>query len=57
MNKFPGGKGAGMPYYEVPEQVVEDPFVLSVWAQKAIDAATEKIVQVLPSSANEFGRY
>ena len=35
MEKFPGGKGAGMPYYVVPEHVVEDRTVLKVWALKA----------------------
>lgn len=35
MCKFPGGKGAGMPYYEVPEDILEDPEALSVWAGKA----------------------
>ena len=35
MSKFPGGKGKGMPYYEVPEHVVEDPEILALWAQKA----------------------
>lgn len=39
MNKFPSKKGAGMPYYEVPEFVVEDKAELSVWAQAARDAA------------------
>ena len=35
MDKFPGGKGAGMPYFEVPEDVLEDALVLKVWALKA----------------------
>ena len=35
MRKFPGGKGAGMPYYEVPEDILEDPETLSAWARKA----------------------
>ncbi len=35
MLKFPGGKGKGMPYYEVPEHVVENPEVLATWVQKA----------------------
>ncbi len=39
MEKFAGGKGAGMPYYEVPEHVVEDPDVLATWAMQARDAA------------------
>lgn len=39
MQQFPGGKGKGMPYYEVPESVVEDNSELSVWASKAIAAA------------------
>lgn len=41
MNKFPGGRGAGMPYYEVPEHVIEDASLLSVWAHKAKDAAIQ----------------
>ncbi len=39
MPKFPGDKGAGMPYYEVPEDVLEDQSLLSEWAAKARDAA------------------
>ncbi len=39
MQKFPGGKGAGMPYYEVPEDVLEDPVNLGKWATRAKDAA------------------
>ena len=39
MRKFPGGKGAGMPYYEVPEFVVEDTEELSQWARAARKAA------------------
>ncbi len=39
MAKFPGGKGAGMPYYEVPEEVLEDSGVLSEWVAKAKIAA------------------
>ena len=41
MEKFSGGKGAGMPYYEVPEHVVEDPATLAHWAMQARDAAIE----------------
>ena len=39
MLKFPGGKGKGMPYYEVPGHVVEDSEILAVWARKARDEA------------------
>ncbi len=39
MQKFPGGKGAGMPYYEVPEDVLEDSSSLDEWAARAKDAA------------------
>jgi DNA transformation protein len=41
MQKFPGGKGKGMPYYEVPEHVVEDKSELSTWASKAKAAALQ----------------
>lgn len=41
MSKFPGGKGKGMPYYEVPVHVVEDEMLLSTWAQGARDAAMQ----------------
>ena len=41
MEKFPGGKGAGMPYYEVPEQVIENPTILAKWAAKAKEAAID----------------
>lgn len=39
MQKFPGGKGAGMPYYEVPEDVLEDTSTLDEWAARAKEAA------------------
>ena len=39
MQKFAGGKGAGMPYYEVPEHILEDPTSLAEWSRKARDAA------------------
>lgn len=39
MQKFPGGKGKGMPYYEVPEDVLEDQLILNSWAAKAKEAA------------------
>ena len=39
MEKFSGGKGAGMPYYEVPEFVQEDPAILAEWTKRARDAA------------------
>lgn len=39
MSKFPGGKGAGMPYYEVPEHVLEDSSTLKDWAHAAKNAA------------------
>lgn len=39
MQKFPGGKGAGMPYYEVPEDVVEDSSTLDEWAHRAKEEA------------------
>jgi DNA transformation protein len=35
----PGGKGTGMPYYEVPEDVLEQPEELMRWAVKAKSAA------------------
>ena len=41
MQKLPGGKGAGMPYYEVPEEVVEDPAVLAQWVRKSVTAAVQ----------------
>ncbi len=40
MRQFPGGKGKGMPYYEVPEDVLEDPSALAEWARKSRDAAS-----------------
>jgi len=39
MEQFPGGKGKGMPYYEVPESAVEDKSQLSNWCAKAKAAA------------------
>ena len=39
MEKFPGGKGAGMPYYEVPEEVLEEASDLADWAARARSAA------------------
>ncbi len=39
MPQFPGGKGKGMPYYEVPLDVLEDPSELADWARKARDEA------------------
>lgn len=39
MSQFPGGKGTGMPYYEVPEDVLEQPDELMRWALKAKSAA------------------
>ncbi len=41
MPQFPGKKGAGMPYYEVPEQVLEDAEMLGAWVRKARDAALQ----------------
>ncbi len=41
MKKFPGGKGKGMPYYEVPEDVLEDSSILKDWVTKARLAAIE----------------
>ena len=41
MQQFSGKKGAGMPYYEVPEHVLEDPEILLTWVQKAKDAALQ----------------
>lgn len=41
MEKFSGGKGAGMPYYEVPEEILEDSMLLAEWARKARDAAIQ----------------
>ena len=41
MSKFSGKKDAGMPYYEVPEYVLEDPNTLKGWARKARDAAIQ----------------
>lgn len=41
MQKFPGGKGAGMPYYEVPEDVLEQGDELNKWAAEAKLAAIQ----------------
>ena len=35
MTQFSGRGGAGMPYYEVPEHVLEDSAILSEWVSKA----------------------
>ncbi len=35
MTQFSGRGGAGMPYYEVPEHVLEDSSILSEWVSKA----------------------
>ena len=39
MQKFTGGKGAGMPYYEVPDEVLEESSSLDDWAARAKEAA------------------
>lgn len=39
MQKFPGGKGAGMPYHEVPEDVLDGSSILREWAGRAKVAA------------------
>ncbi len=36
----PGEKMKGMPFFTVPEDVLEDPDELDVWARKSIDAAS-----------------
>ncbi len=41
MQRFSGRKDAGMPYYEVPEHVLEDPEILGAWVRKAKDAALQ----------------
>ena len=42
MDQFSGRPGsAGMPYYEVPEHIVEDSSVLRLWAREARTAAIE----------------
>lgn len=42
MEKFSGKKGStGMPYFEVPEHVLEDQELLTTWALKARNAAVE----------------
>ena len=41
MQQFSGGKGAGMPYYEVPEDVLEDKSMLDEWATRAKTAALQ----------------
>jgi DNA transformation protein len=37
----PGEKIKGMPFFTIPEDVLEDPDELEVWARKAIDAAAK----------------
>ena len=39
MAQFTGRGDAGMPYYEVPEHVLEDSSILSEWTLKARDEA------------------
>ncbi len=39
MPRFPVEQGAGMPYYEVPEDVLEDSSRLNKWAARTKDAA------------------
>ena len=39
MTQFSGRGGAGMPYYEVPEHVLEDSVVLSEWVSKGREEA------------------
>ena len=39
MAQFTGTGDAGMPYYEVPEHVLEDSSILSEWTLKARDEA------------------
>lgn len=40
MKPFPSGsKKKGMPYWEVPTEVIEDQIELAKWAQMALDAA------------------
>ena len=39
MTQFSGRGSAGMPYYEVPEHVLEDSALLSEWVSKARDKA------------------
>lgn len=41
MQQFPGRGGAGMPYFEVPEDVLEDHELLAKWAAKARAAAQD----------------
>ncbi len=41
MSRFPGRGESGMPYYEVPEDVLEDRDRLRLWALKARDAAIQ----------------
>lgn len=38
-NHAPKNKKGSMPYYEVPEDVLEDKATLAEWASKAFDAA------------------
>lgn len=39
MTQFSGRGDAGMPYYEVPEHVLEDSSILSQWTSKAREEA------------------
>ncbi len=39
MTQFSGKAGPGMPYYEVPESVLEEPAVLGQWVAKAKNEA------------------
>ncbi len=39
MSKFPSKKGAGMPYYEVPDFVLDDMDELATWTHTAREAA------------------
>ena len=41
MERFPGRGGAGMPYYEVPGEVLEDADELAGWVAKARRAAAD----------------
>jgi len=40
MEKFPGKRGAGMPYHSVPAEILEDPRDLAKWVAKARATAT-----------------
>jgi DNA transformation protein len=39
MKQFPGKRGAGMPYHEVPAEILEDASDLAEWVRKARSAA------------------